>query len=1221
MEENPLQVELTSIIRDVQTSRRDDERALYMEALNDFLEKYSIEPDPGLIHTAKSYYERLLSSSKSPNPYERIIGLKLVKWVLQVSSLIVGTDASGANSIDAKMDSKSASQSTNNVSNNGNFAGFNSSTALQTLVIADDNSSALKLASLCKMVEPTFKEFPRSQRVLILAADTLEDILTRINGSANAAAAMDIVESLLRRGLEMLAGVPLSALFPGLKSPVATTAIAATANLTSLNMAGNGGAGMAAVQPEVRPRTASMGLVTPNTVRQRAASSGVAVINSGIGGIVTAASGTNAAAVSGGNAGNNGGNAGNVNAERRPSGVLIVRSVARTVPSVFNQYLQRFIEIVKIALRDHSIAVKEQVHQTLCEVLLAYSARDVENGSIWFEELYSSAQNALMQPNSANSNLASNSTSVTKDSSSSSNSGSNNGNIMSNGENAHSALLLYDAIIRCLPHLLTERHCAAIVSSLLALRGHKDSAVRAAVLGLLPEVANVNPDYFMREAAGPALAHILGAITKGSSSAAAAADRAEAFAALGRLTLVLGCERLDARATADISDALVNVLLSPKMPAYVDEALACVAQVTQVLRAPKLAKTIPHVLPQLMALGLSRSLIRSLDALCKTFPTLRADLQERIFMLLTHTFKRQLRLLKLQSQAYVAQFRQQSMSFIAPIPASPRQESGLASPAPGTSANGNGSTSPSGSRAQSPLLFHHNYRLMERAGGPAASSMGPSSYDISAPPTSPVAMAASIANLADVPAGMGGGGVVVGMTGGAIGATGSVVGAAGIGMAGAGAAGVGGSGGSDGDGPRRRYPLLVVNNSESGEFEPEVVILALKTLRIFDVNDYDVLKLANDAVPLLMSGDYIYIQREAALSCMALMFKTCSNPSISPAGYASKLVDQILLRMLDAAVSSPDLTTRLTVIENLTAEFDSHLARDSIIDSLFLLLSDDVFDVRYSVLLILGRLLLRSCPNASATSTSSSGGGGGGNSSLNGGAGAPFFPRLRTFLEQLLTNFSCSLDVRTKQQSAMLLELLIRIVPQLGCAYADAILNAIIPQLTFMNVKLNTAAIRVVGELSVAAPPGLAGYLDRLVPPIYAILRDKTTMPEHVARRETTLWALGELLQATGGAVRTLRKYPDILKTLMLGISTERDPRLRMELVKLVGIFGAVDPYSYRDVILRERRKIARNQTQKPSDFRLPYIPYEKPEYNTLTVITLLSKILNDSSLGYVNLY
>lgn len=412
-----------------------------------------------------------------------------------------------------------------------------------------------------------------------------------------------------------------------------------------------------------------------------------------------------------------------------------------------------------------------------------------------------------------------------------------------------------------------------------------------------------------------------------------------------------------------------------------------------------------------------------------------------------------------------------------------------------------------------------------------------------------------------------------------------------------------------------------MNPSENGEFEPEVVILALRTLRIFDVNDYDVLKLANDAVPQLMSNDYIYIQREAALSCMALMFKTCtattnaSNNNNNNSGYASKLVDQILLRMMDAAVSSPDLATRLTVIENLSAEFDAHLTRDSIINSLFILLADEAFGIRYSALLILGRLLLRYCPTPSSSSSSSSSTG---NSSLSGGAGAPFYPRLRTFLEQLLTNFECSFDVRTKQQSAMLLELLIRIVPQLGCAYADAILTAIIPQLALMNVKLNTAAIRVVGELAVAGPPGLAGYLDRLVPPIYAVLRDKTTMPEHVARRETTLWALGELLQATGGAVTTLRKYPSMLKTLLIGVNTERDPRLRMELIKLIGIFGAVDPYSYRDVILREKRKIARNQAQKPSDFRAPYIPYEKPEYNTLSVITLLSKILNDSSLGYV---
>ena len=400
----------------------------------------------------------------------------------------------------------------------------------------------------------------------------------------------------------------------------------------------------------------------------------------------------------------------------------------------------------------------------------------------------------------------------------------------------------------------------------------------------------------------------------------------------------------------------------------------------------------------------------------------------------------------------------------------------------------------------------------------------------------------------------------------------------------------GGGGGAAGP-QSRRYPLLIPT-LEAREGDPEVAILALRTLTVFDVSEHDVLDFADDTVVHFLDSESPRVQQNAALACISLMLASTAGESgpLPVRGHAAAHIESLLLKLIDKAVSSADLPTRLIILRGLSPRFDSHLVRDVIAESLFMLLGDESFEVQESVLAIIGRLIR--------------------NPLMVG-----YYPRLKNFLADLVCALRFSRDVRTKLWSSMLLERLLHVAPRLGFSYTDSILPALMPHLSSPSVRLNTAAMTAIGELAAAVSPRLVNFQKELMVPIMNILRDKTTTPEHVARRQATVHTLGELIKATATAVSTMRLYPFARRILLESVGTEREPSLRMELIRLIGIIGAADPYYYREVHLRESRRITKAKNVRTSEFVLPIVSVGNKNYNTFVVISALSKILNDSSL------
>jgi FKBP12-rapamycin complex-associated protein len=100
--------------------------------------------------------------------------------------------------------------------------------------------------------------------------------------------------------------------------------------------------------------------------------------------------------------------------------------------------------------------------------------------------------------------------------------------------------------------------------------------------------------------------------------------------------------------------------------------------------------------------------------------------------------------------------------------------------------------------------------------------------------------------------------------------------------------------------------------------------------------------------------------------------------------------------------------------------------------------------------------------------------------------------------------------------------------------------------------------ILALGQLCVAGGEDVEPYTDRLMAIIIPILED----PSVIAKRDAALKTLGFLCSSTGYVIKPLLDYPqlfDLLGKLLKG--TEHNTTLKQEVMRLLGILGALDPY------------------------------------------------------------
>lgn len=364
---------------------------------------------------------------------------------------------------------------------------------------------------------------------------------------------------------------------------------------------------------------------------------------------------------------------------------------------------------------------------------------------------------------------------------------------------------------------------------------------------------------------------------------------------------------------------------------------------------------------------------------------------------------------------------------------------------------------------------------------------------------------------------------------------------------------------------------------------PDLLSLALTTLGSFDFSGHVLNEFVrNCAVPYL-EDDHAEVRRAAALTCCRLFVRDpiCYQSS----SHAIEIISDVLDKLLTVGIADPDSSIRQTVLFSLHEKFDKHLAQAENVRSLFIALNDEVFENRVTAVNLIGRLA-RHNP-------------------------AYVMPSLRKALIQLLTELEYSTVVRSREECTRLLTLLVSSTQRLIKPYALPMLRVLLQKANDINPTVAANVLMCLGELVCISGEDALPHVPDLMAVIIARLSDPS-----ISKRDAALHALGQVCSSTGYVITPLVDYPQLVPLLSRILRTEATKNIRREVVKVLGILGALDPYRRKsrpdDEAVSEKAVAAVNQ--------VPVTQYNAvsgaDDYFQTVVINSLLVILKDQALS-----
>ena len=170
---------------------------------------------------------------------------------------------------------------------------------------------------------------------------------------------------------------------------------------------------------------------------------------------------------------------------------------------------------------------------------------------------------------------------------------------------------------------------------------------------------------------------------------------------------------------------------------------------------------------------------------------------------------------------------------------------------------------------------------------------------------------------------------------------------------------------------------------------------------------------------------------------------------------------------------------------------------------------------------------------------------------------------LRKALIQLLTELEYSTVMRAREECTKLLSLLINSTQRLIKPYAVYMLDTLLPKSSDPNPTVSANILACLGELACVGGDSVAHLVPKLMKVILTNLVDPVPI-----KRDAALHTLGQVCSSTGYVIQPLVDHPELLKILGRILKTEVTPPVRREVLKVLGILGAIDPYRRKVFIL-----------------------------------------------------
>ena len=337
---------------------------------------------------------------------------------------------------------------------------------------------------------------------------------------------------------------------------------------------------------------------------------------------------------------------------------------------------------------------------------------------------------------------------------------------------------------------------------------------------------------------------------------------------------------------------------------------------------------------------------------------------------------------------------------------------------------------------------------------------------------------------------------------------------------------------------RKASPALSSSaSSEQAKIAVDHILLSLRTLGSLTTPATLLLKLLHESVIPYMGVKDLEVRKEAAITCVKMLVS--SGKPFKTRGPTAVVVEEIIACLLELVVTDPAHAVRLAVLNSLSLDFDVYLRKAQHIETLLFLLSDENFDIKMETLTILGRLAH--------------------------GNPAAVLPPLRQLLIRLISEIKGSSDERCKEEAALMMCNFLRasplrliVKPFIGTLVNTLPLN--------VDIRLTTASLEAMGELCMVVREDILPYADQLMPQIIGSMYD----PSSRRKQEMAVKTLGQLVSATGQVVKPYLQYPQLLPRALdlLFASTVSMPwSLRMEVLRTVGLLGALEPHKYSVIV------------------------------------------------------
>ncbi|GLT98087.1 hypothetical protein SLE2022_156090 [Rubroshorea leprosula] len=339
-------------------------------------------------------------------------------------------------------------------------------------------------------------------------------------------------------------------------------------------------------------------------------------------------------------------------------------------------------------------------------------------------------------------------------------------------------------------------------------------------------------------------------------------------------------------------------------------------------------------------------------------------------------------------------------------------------------------------------------------------------------------------------------------------------------------------------------PLQVSEHSS-----PALVQLALQTLAGFNFKGHELLEFARESVVIYLDDEDGTTRKDAALCCCKLVANSFSGMMCTQlgsirsnrGGKRRRLVEELVEKLLIAAVADADVNVRHSIFSCLHGNqgFDDYLAQADSLSAVFAALNDEDFDVREYAISVAGRLSEKNP--------------------------AYVLPALRRHLIQLLTYLEQSADNKCREESAKLLGCLIRSCERLILPYIAPIHKALVARLlegTGVNANngIISGVLVTIGDLARVGGFAMRQYIPALMPLIVEALLDGAA----VTKREVAVATLGQVVQSTGYVIAPYNEYPQLLGLLLKLLNGELLWSTRREVLKVLGIMGALDPHAHK---------------------------------------------------------